>query len=146
MLLLKQHLNLKFPKLKNEDYNIVGDFSQQYNCIAYAAGDTSRRWDSQENYYWPDYATRTSSIESLKQVFFGIGYEQCNDNKIENGYKKIALYELKGCWTHAAIQMTNGYWRSKLGDGPIIEHKTPQSLSGKTYGKPTIYMKIAIEN
>ena len=145
MLLLKQHLNLKFPKLKNEDYNIVGDYSDKYNCIAYAAGDTNRSWSiTQGNYYWPDYATRTRSIESLKQVFVGIGYEQCNDNKIENGYKKIALYESEEGWTHAAIQMPNGYWRSKLGDGPIIEHKNPQSLSNKEYGKPTIYMKIKI--
>ena len=138
-----QMLISKFPQLAGEHYEIVDAPTEQYNCIAYAAGDTSRWWDYNENYHWPDHASRSNSMESLKQVFLGLGFEQCNDSRLENGYQKVALYEQQGCWTHAAIQMPNGRWRSKMGQGPVIEHQSPQSLSSGTYGEPTIYMRRA---
>ena len=95
--------------------------------------------------YWPPYATRSKRIENLQEVFAGLGFEECSDASFEPGYQKIALYEDHGAWQHASIQMPNGAWRSKMGEGPVIEHLNPESLSGGMYGSPTIYMRGPID-
>ena len=131
----------KFPPLSDEAFEIVGPETKQYNCIAYAAGDTSKRWDHTKGHYWPERATRSDSIASLQEVSASLGFEECHDTKVEAGYRKVALYEKQGKWKHAARQTPSGRWRSKLGDWPVIEHISPESLSGETYGHPTIIMR-----
>ena len=133
-----------FPRLSGETFEIVAQPSNQYNCIAYAAGDTNEWWSPMENRYWPDHATRSDSIESLKEVFAVLGFEQCLDSRVEDGYQKVGLYEERGKWKHASVQMPNGRWRSKMGGGPVIEHRSPESLSGGMYGDATVYMRRAV--
>ena len=131
-----------FPKLTSEEFEVIGQPTGRYNCIAYAAGDESEWWGfAEEDYYWPDYATRSYRIESLVEVFAGLGFERCQDSSLESGYEKVALYEGWGVWTHAALQTPDGRWRSKMGAWPLIEHQSPESLSGGIYGSPTIYMR-----
>lgn len=139
-----QLLTRAFPRLSSEDFEIIDEPSDRYNCIAYAAGDTGEWWDHNEDHYWPTSSTRSNSIESLKEVFFGLGFEQCADSMLEDGYEKVALYEEQGMWTHAALQTTTGRWRSKMGQGPVIEHSDPESLSGGIYGNPTMYMRRVV--
>ena len=138
-----QLLITAFPKLSSEEFEIVERASERYNCIAYAAGDTSKWWDHNRNHYWPTPATRSNSIESLKEVFVSLGFEQCHDSSAENGYQKVALYEEQGVWKHAAVQIPNGRWRSKMGKGPVIEHRSPESLSDSQYGNVGLYMRRA---
>ena len=133
-----------FPKLSSEGFEIIEQASERYNCIAYAVGDTGSWWDDNEKHYWPAHATRSNSIESLKEMFAGLGFEQCHDSRIEDGYQKVALYEEQSVWKHAAVQMPNGRWRSKMGQGPVIEHLSPESLSGGPYGNATIYIRRAV--
>ena len=130
-----------FPGLASENFEIVCPASNEYNCIAYAGGDTSRRWDLPEDYYWPPSVARLSSIETLAAVFRTLGYEICSDSSLEPGYQKVALYTEDGEWTHAALQMPNGRWRSKIGDLELIEHQTPDSLTGEMYGRLYLYMR-----
>ena len=134
-----------FPNLSEEDFEIVEQPSTRYNCIAYAAGDASNWWEPAERRYWPDYAARSYSIESLIEVFAGLGFEHCQDSSLESGYEKVALYEEQGVGEHAALQTAAGRWRSKMGRGPLIEHRSPQSLSGGMYGEATVYMRRAHE-
>ena len=136
-----QLLITAFPNLPSEDFEIVGQPSDRYNCIAYAAGDAGKRWDPNGNYYWPPWATRTDRTESLVEVFAGLGFEQCYDGQAEDGYQKVALYEVQGEAKHAAVQIPSGRWRSKMGNGPVIEHRSPESLSEGPYGSATIYMR-----
>ena len=138
-----QLLITAFPKLSSEEFEIVERASERYNCIAYAAGDTSKWWDHNRNHYWPTPATRSNSIESLKEVFVDLGFEQCHDGRTENGYQKVALYGERGLWKHAAVQTPNGRWRSKMGQGPVIEHRSPESLSDGQYGNVAFYMRRA---
>ena len=35
-------------------------------------------------------------MESLEEVFARLGYEECNDGGPEDGYRKVALYEIQG--------------------------------------------------
>ena len=79
-------LIVAFPKLVSEGLEIVEQPSEQYNCIVYAAGDTSKWWDHNANHYCPTHATQSSSIESLKEIFAGLDFEQCQDSSTEDGY------------------------------------------------------------
>ena len=130
-----------FPTLSNERFRIVDRPSERYNCIAYAADDTTKWWWPDGANYWPPWATETNRIESLEEAFSGLGYEQCDDSDAEAGYSRIALYEADGVMRHAAVQMPSGRWRSKLGKGPVIEHRSPESLAGGKYGRPTVFMR-----
>ena len=112
-----QALIAAFPNLSGEDFEIVDQPSDAYNCIAYAANDISQRWDPNTGGYWPPWAPGNNLTDSLKQVFAGLGYEECEDSILEDGYLKVALYEEQGEAKHAAVQMLNGRWRSKLGYG-----------------------------
>ena len=130
-----------FPNLANEGFEIVDQPSERYNCIAYAAGDTSKWWWPDGINYWPPWATETNRIESLKEAFAGMGYELCDHSDTEDGYQRVALYEVDGEMKHATVQMPNGRWRSKMGQGPVIEHRDPESLSRGPYGRATVFMR-----
>ena len=134
----------EFPNLYGEGFEIVEQPSPRYNCIAYAAGDTTEWWWPDGINYWPPWATLDNRTESLEEVFAGLGYEQCNDGIPEEGYQKVALYEIQSEFQHVAVQMPNGRWRSKMGQGPVIEHRNPESLSGGMYGDATAYMRRAL--
>lgn len=133
---MRRLIDAQFPALAAAGYEIVGEPSYEYNCIAYAAGETHRWWSHEETFrcYWPEPASRTPLIASLVEVFAALGYEPVTDDSVETGYVKVALYQNNGQWTHAGRQMPNGHWRSKLGAGPLIEHYTLQSLAGELYG------------
>ena len=130
-----------FPNLASEGFEIVGEPTTEYNCIAYAAGDTEDWWWPDESSYWPPWATLDNRIDSLQEAFAGIGYELCDDSHLEAGYRKVALYEEEGKLQHAAVQMANGAWRSKMGEGPVIEHRSPESLAGGMYGDVHCFMR-----
>jgi hypothetical protein len=63
---------------------------------------------------------------------------------LENGYEKVAIYTLNGVPTHAARQLPNGNWTSKLGSEIDIEHNSLDCLNGTVYGKAEIIMKRRI--
>ena len=46
-----------------------------------------------------------------------------------------------GEWTHAARQLADGWWTSKLGPAEDIRHRTPQALAGDQYGQVVAFMK-----
>ena len=57
-----------FPRLAQEGYLITSQPDQNYNCIAYAAGDTGSWWSHLPGYRWPQ-ANRTDHPDSLVEVF-----------------------------------------------------------------------------
>ena len=139
-----QLLIAAFPKLASEGFEIVGEPTTEYNCRAYAAGNTGDWWWPDGTNYWPPWATLDDRIDSLQEAFVGIGYELCDDGHFDEDYRKVALYEVEGKFQHAAAQMPNGAWRSKMGEGPVIEHRSPESLSGGIYGNATVFMRKSI--
>ena len=46
-----------FPNLASEGFETVGQASELYNCIAYAAGDTTKWWWPDGINYWPPWAS-----------------------------------------------------------------------------------------
>lgn len=131
-----------FPGLKPDGPTITSGPTDEYNCIAWAAGDTSRWWSYPPGYYWPA-APRTPLIESLVAVFVGLGYQTCDDGALEDGFEKVALYLKGALWTHAARQLPNGLWTSKLGPDEDIQHETPEALCGDLYGLVHCIMRRA---
>ena len=85
-------------------------------------------------YRWPN-APRNPMTESLIVIFAEIGYEIRDNDQLEDGFEKVVIYEKAGMWTHAARQLPNGRWTSKLGEYEDIEHSTPEDLSGDLYGE-----------
>ena len=114
-----------------------------YNCHAFAAGDTDRRWepDPSGQEYWPPGATRNYSLAAFVEAYQTIGYTVCTDGLLEDGHEKISLYVgARGIVEHTARQLADGRWTSKLGYEEDIIHDTPESLSSATYGAPVCYM------
>jgi hypothetical protein len=76
------------------------------------------------------------------QAYITLGYEQCSDGAHEAGFQKVAIYaDATNQAQHAARQLTNGKWTSKLGDLPDIGHESSECLSGASYGAPVQFLK-----
>lgn len=143
----KQDIEDCFPYLMNSDYSIESPATIEYNCIAWAAGDTEAWWwpDPQYVHYWPPSIPRTETIEAFIKAYEILGYTICEDAGYESGFEKIAIFVGdKGKPTHAARQLSSGYWTSKLGWWEDIEHTTLDGLEGKWYGSVAIILKRPI--
>lgn len=121
-----------FPLITQTGYSITSGPTEEYNCVAWAANSKTAWWSHLEGYYWP--VTRTPDIQSLVAVFASLGYEVCDNISVEDAYDKVALYAVDGQWTHAARQLPDGRWTSKLGLDEDIEHTTPEALCSSHYG------------
>ena len=130
-----------FPVLASSGYRITSPQDVNYNCIAWAADDAERRWDTDEDYYWPDDVPRVDSVDALIKVYEGLGYAVCGNVDLESDYEKVAVYGDADGYTHAAKQLPDGKWTSKLGDAEDIEHLTIDGLVGKDYGQVRCILK-----
>jgi len=125
---------------------VTSNYDATYNCIAYAAGDLSRKWDPSmvplPGYYWPPGADRGDGPDSLRSAFEKVGFELCTSPDLEPNYDKVALYiDKDGLWSHAAKQREGGDWSSKLGNSEDIAHKSPHCFDGSIYGNVCYYMR-----
>jgi hypothetical protein len=136
-------------RLLGNNYEIVGEASATYNCIAHAAGDKTEWWQNQPHAnnprgaYWPP-VQQDGTVESLEAAFKWIGYRDCkNNSRVQWGYQKVALYATaSGQWTHAARLRCDGRWSSKCGDGEIIAHDSLDGVSGiHAYGSAVRIMR-----
>jgi len=70
-----------------------------------------------------------------------LGYEPCDDDRLEVGFERVALYGNSFCYTHAARQLPDGRWTSKLGKREDVEHDSPEDVAGGIYGEVVQFMK-----
>lgn len=132
-----------FPNLRESRYLITSPNTPSYNCIAWAAGDTTAWWwpDPQFQYYWPQYAPRECTLEAFIVAYSGLRYELCESGVFEEGFEKIAIFvNTMKIPTHATRQLDDGFWTSKLGACNDISHDV-LSLSGDFYGEIAVFMK-----
>lgn len=134
-----------FPDLRGTSYSDTSPCTPDYNCIAWAAGESDRWWEPDllmAGYYWPANARQSYDVLALVDAYESIGYTKCPNGKAQRGYEKVAIYASPtGEWTHGARQLASGRWTSKLGSREDIEHETPQDLCGKEYGTVHCYMR-----
>jgi hypothetical protein len=135
------------PNLRRSNYTDESQPTNRYNCYAWAAGYDDLNWDwyrAGEDYYWPLHlpTDQGNILDSLTQAYLSIGYEIARDDSCENGYDKIAIYvNSAGIPTHAARQLINGRWTSKLGEHQDIQHENLQVLEEGLYGSVARIMR-----
>jgi hypothetical protein len=133
-------LEVPFPGLSGTEYRVTSQPDRKYNCIAWAAGDSRRWWwpdppPDDEGYFWPLGVSNEETVAAFVAVFATLGYEPCSAEASEPDWEKIVLYaSADDIPTHAARQLANGRWSSKLGRAEDIEHDL-RALEGAEYGK-----------
>lgn len=131
-----------FPRLSN-NFRLTSPKTAAYNCVAWSAGDVWHWW--QPGGYWPIASSpQDCGIGNLEQAFVSIGYEICTDGSLEPGYLKVAIYGNSLTFTHAARQLPDGTWTSKLGKAEDIEHDTPDDVAGGLYGEVVGFLRRPI--
>jgi len=158
----KQAIINTFPKLALDPFfRISSPYNINYNCIAWAGLRNDEFWWPEVvpydyldgvKYNWPFKISHNDNLQFFVELFSNLGYIE-ESNNIENeqpNYRKIALFIKAGSniserfsskCTHAARQMKNGFWASKLGRFQDIEHSNPYDLEGDTYGILAIILK-----
>jgi hypothetical protein len=136
------HLEKLFPNLKSTGYNVTSPYDPNYNCIAWAAGDTSVWWepDPMGVCYWPRGVPRAYSVKAYRAAYRKIGYKDVSDENLDPALNKVAIYTKQGYPMHAARQLDDGRWTSKLGKNVDIEHDI-RGLDGIQYGTVEIILK-----
>ena len=132
-----------WPNLNRGEYKVTSEETAQYNCIAWAIGDATLWWEPSSRAYWPDGVPYEWSVNSLKVLFESVGYQECASEDSEIGFEKVAIFAGgDGLPTHAARQLSNGNWTSKLGAWEDIEHQFLQSLAGTPrYGTVVLLLR-----
>jgi len=130
----------EFPRLRNSAFSVSSPEASSYNCIAWAIGSDNTWWSPIDMYYWPPNCPRKETTEAYVAAFAAIGFEICDNREYEVGYQKIALYIRQSTPTHAAKQLPNGKWSSKLGSSFDIEHQL-EGLEGHHYGKVAMFFR-----
>lgn len=139
----EDYLELKWRNLSNTNYQIISPQIQEYNCFAWAAGENERHWGAipDDYYYFPENVPREETLSAYIQAYQTIGYQPCDSEQLETNYEKIAIYvDKNNIPTHAARQVSNGKWTSKLGWLEDIEHEL-EGLEGDFYGNVTQILK-----
>ncbi|MBM4071278.1 MAG: hypothetical protein FJ271_20425 [Planctomycetes bacterium] len=130
--------------MKKGDYQITSSADPKYNCIAWAAHDSSNWWwpgADVEKEYWPAAVARQATVAAFQLAFETLGFVPCDHELLEAGTEKIALFaDHAGIPQHAARQLENGRWTSKLGKREDIEHAV-KDLEGEQYGSVVLIMK-----
>lgn len=135
-----------FPNSSIQPFLITSPDTPTYNCISWAFEDSSRwYWPDPSNiYFWPDNVLRSVTLDSFIALFATKKYEPCKDGSNEVGYTKIAIFvDADGIPTHAARQLPDGFWTSKLGQNIDVQH-TIFSIQDGDYGNVALYMRRPI--
>jgi len=132
-----------FPGTLAHPFLITSPPAKNYNCIAWACEDSSAWYwpDPDHNNFWPDNVPREVTLGAFQLLFEHLGYEACLDDSLEKRFQKIAIYsDSNNTPTHAARQLPNGNWTSKLGSWYDVAH-TVQNMDNGQYGKVAIIMR-----
>jgi hypothetical protein len=133
-----------FPKLQGANYRVTSPSTDTYNCIAWAAGAINAWWwpfGEPDKVHWPEGVERLTTLDVFRHLFATLGYVVCVGEELEPGFEKVALFaDPDDIPQHAARQLANGRWTSKLGRSEDIEHQL-HDLEGEVYGTVALVMK-----
>jgi hypothetical protein len=124
-----------FPRLGGL-YEVMGPSTKGYNCIAWSIGVTDR-------WVWPG-----ETVADFDRLYGQEGYRRVKGLPLalEENRDRIVLYgktvdgTVKA--THAARQLEDGSWSSKLGAAPLIRHLDARDVDGVAYGDPlAVYVR-----
>lgn len=144
MALTDGRLERAFPQLSDRRHEVTSPARRVYNCFAWAANESARWWgpDRAGRYYWPASAPRNYTLDAFEAAFRTRGFDVCETQDLEPGWERTAFFAKDGVFTtHAARQLEDGTWTSKLGKGEDISHDDLDQISGQVYGKPARFMR-----
>jgi hypothetical protein len=141
----RQQLFSIFPFLEREGFTETSLDTTDYNCIAWSLGDTTRFWwpdptPSPFNPYWPPYVLFLDTVANFQSLYRSHGYADCDGPQLEEGFEKVAIYANGDRVKHAARQLPDGAWTSKLGYDIDISHSLV-ALEGGYYGSVACVLK-----
>lgn len=130
-----------FPELESVHWRKTSDEDDDYNCIAWAAGNDRRWWwpNRLGRNHWPSGVPPIPTLDAFRRMFATLGYSECESESYEDGWERVAVYAKDVLVTHAARQVGPKRWTSKLGYDIDIEHEL-RGLEGKEYG----YVKLVL--
>ena len=131
---MTRKLRRLFPRLFGNEYRLTSKKSRRYNCLAWAIGATDVWWEAGPDGVWPDGVPDDGSVLAAIHFFEHFGYTLAANAELEKGVLKIAIYGDDQGYTHAARQLPDGRWSSKLGKLQDIEHHKLENLFGRRYG------------
>ena len=133
--------SLNFPNTKISPFILTSPKTGSYNCIAWAYGDDTKWYWPTNNYFWPEDIPFSVELDSFVKLFEKIGYKQCENEDLEEEFEKIAIYvDAQNEPKHAARQLLDGLWTSKLGTSVDVSH-TIFAMEGGYYGDVAVFMK-----
>jgi hypothetical protein len=139
---------LAFPNLTDDNHKKTSKFDPTYNCAGYAAG-TRLWWQPRPlvggRRYWPPGVPQEETVGAHVKAFEFKGYAVCQDGSFEAGYEKVAIFAKNGIPKHAALQLDEFFWTSKLGKSEDICHHL-HDIAGNYYGQVVCYLKRAKKN
>jgi hypothetical protein len=137
---LKSELEAAFPGLRSSPYELTSPADEAYNCLAWAAQVTNLRWWPSPDGYWPRSAPREPTVEGACAAYATQGYTTTTTERLEKGWEKVAVFVgADGRLTHAARQLDDGTWTSKLGESVDLSHAL-RALEGETYGRVALVL------
>ena len=128
-----------FPHLTAADWELTSPVNPFYNCIAWAASDTSQWWWPANDAYWPEHVERSDALAAFKRVFRDLDYGDCDNAGDTQIRERIAIFVRDNSVTHVARQLESGRWTSKLGQSVDIRHDL-KDLEGECYGRVVAFM------
>jgi hypothetical protein len=127
------------PHLNETNHDLTSECTTSYNCIAWAMGEDDAWWWPSDESYWPN-DDRGSTLGTFERMLTSRGFARCANGALVSGVEKVVIYTLgEGRTmkvTHAARQLPDGRWASKMGRCEDIEHDAPKAVRGPVYGKP----------
>lgn len=126
------------PKLREVWYERTSPCTDEYNCLAFAAGDLCHWWEPGclPPYYWP-LIQHDLTVPSFIEAFKTIGFSVVPDATPQPGMEIVAVFvDENDQVSHAAIQEEDGLWKSKCGDRFDIRH----SLDDLNFGKLKLFL------
>lgn len=137
--------NTAFPNLTPRNHRAIGPATYEFNCIAWACGNSRQWWQPGPHFYWPiSCDPDDATVQNLLVALTTVGFQICSDRSLETAFEKIAVYATPTEYTHAARLMSNGKWTSKLGVDVLIEHDAPEDVAGGIYGNLLLFMRRQI--
>src|SRR5690349_15725435 len=102
-----EDIEADIPNLAGTRYSESSEATDEYNCIAFAFGDTHNWWWPIKDrwVYWPPGFDFNNYIDTFARLFELHGYAKCNSGVHEHGYEKVAIYSRNGRVGHAARQL-----------------------------------------
>lgn len=129
------------PRLTGENCVAHSDPTEDYNCLAFAAGQVQCWWEPyiippmRPGIYWPAGVTPDNTVEAWCEALATVGFAVCGDTSHDSELVKVVVYRSGDTATHAARQLRDGRWVSKLGDEADVIHLRPEDVGGGIYGE-----------